>query len=91
MFNDAEDTGAFPVTNSSVINTFSTWNLTWVRGDFHKSVHGVEVTVVGDNAELFGDGNIKLKVKLKVYYIYTCISLHSGSNGNPLSLRLYKY
>lgn len=69
MFNDVEDTGTFSGTNSSEINTFSTQSLTWVRGDFHRSVHGVEVTVVGDNIQLFEDGNIKLKVKLKMYFI----------------------
>lgn len=71
MFNDAEDTGTFTVTNSTEINTYNTQSLTWVRSDYHKSVHDVEVTVACDNTELFGNGNIKLKVKLKnMYNIY---------------------
>ena len=76
MFNDAKDTGEFIVTNSSEITTLRTQNLTWVREDFHKSAHEVEVTVAGDNANLFGEGNIKLKVKLKISFLFP-IRFHS--------------
>lgn len=63
MFNDAEDRGNFNVTNSSEMNDFNTQMLTWVREDIHESAHHVEVTVAGDNAQLFGEGSVKLKVK----------------------------
>lgn len=66
VFNDAEDTGSFSGINSSAIHTYGTHELTWVREDFRKSLHGVEVTVVSEKPQLFGDGKIKLKVKMHI-------------------------
>lgn len=80
QFNDAEDTASFPplsaadssagVANSTVIIGYDTSNMTWRRTSFDKSPHDVQVTVSGDNAHWFGgDGRIKLKVRLKNFFI----------------------
>ena len=56
------------VIDSNVINSYDTNNFTWVRTKFDSTSHHVEVAVEGDNTELFGNGKIKLKVKLE--YIF---------------------
>lgn len=64
QFNDVEDTGTFSNgMNSSEINVYDTWNITWMKSQFHKSVHEVEVTVAGDNSFFFGDGKITVQVR----------------------------
>lgn len=40
----------------------------WVRNNFDQSVHDVEIAVASDNTNFFGDGKIKLKVKLKNFH-----------------------
>lgn len=65
QFNDAKDNGTFSYgVNSSEINVYDTWNITWTRNQFLKSVHEVEVTVTGDNSFFFGDGRISLNVRM---------------------------
>lgn len=60
--------------NSTEIIGYDTTNITWVRTDFVKAANAVEVTVAGDNAYLFGDGKIKLKVRIVLVFFF--ISFH---------------
>lgn len=59
-----------PTDNSTGIIGYDTYNITWVRADFVKSANSVEVTVAGDNAYLFGDGKIKLKVRIVLAFFF---------------------
>lgn len=62
LFNDTKDSGSIISVNASDITTFHTQNFTWTREDFNASAAEVEVTMVGVNATLFGDGKIQMRV-----------------------------